>query len=108
MQAENLNVDSINVETQAGATKAMVILDEALGQLDEERANLGAVQNRLESTINNLTHMEENLSISQSRIMDADFAQQTVEMTSNQMLMQAGTSVLAQAKAMPQYATMLI
>ena len=103
-----LNVDSINVETQAGATKAMIILDEALGQLDDERANLGAVQNRLESTINNLTNIEENLSISQSRIMDADFAQQTVEMTSNQMLMQAGTSVLTQAKSMPQYATMLL
>ena len=104
----DLNVDSINVETQAGATKSMIILDEALAQLDDQRANLGAVQNRLESTINNLSSMEENLGVSQARIQDADFAEQTVEMTSNQMLMQAGVSVLAQAKAMPQYASMLL
>ena len=105
---KNLNVDSIDVSTQAGAQKAILILDEALPEIDDERANLGAIQNRMESTINNLTNIEENLSTSQSRIMDADFAQQTVEMTSNQMLMQAGTSVLAQAKTMPQYATMLL
>ncbi|AMO56398.1 hypothetical protein GZ77_06270 [Endozoicomonas montiporae] len=108
LAGNNLSVDSINVETQAGATKAMIILDEALAQLDDQRADLGAVQNRLESTINNLTSMEENLGISQSRIQDADFAEQTVDMTSNQMLLQAGVSVLAQAKGMPQYASMLL
>lgn len=108
LTGKNLSVDSINVETQAGATKAMIILDEALVQLDEQRADLGAVQNRLESTISNLTSMEENLGVSQARIQDADFAEQTVEMTSNQMLMQAGVSVLAQAKGMPQYAGMLL
>ena len=108
LKGNNLNVDSINVETQAGATKAMIILDEALAQLDDQRADLGAVQNRLESTINNLTSMEKNLGVSQSRIQDADFAEQTVDMTSNQMLMQAGVSVLAQAKGMPQYASMLL
>ena len=105
---KNLSVDQIDVSTQAGAQKALVVLDEALMEVDDQRSELGAVQNRLESTINNLTSMEENLGVAQSGIMDADFAEQTVEMTSNQMLMQAGTSVLAQAKTMPQYASMLL
>ena len=101
-------LDSIEITTAADAQEAVQILDGALAKIDEERADLGAVQNRLESTISNLSNIEENLGVSQSRILDADFAKQTVEMTSNQMLMQAGTSVLAQAKTMPQYATMLL
>ena len=102
------SVADINLTTALGAQQAVQILDGSLAQVDDERANLGAVQNRLESTISNLSNIEENLGVSQSRILDADFASQTVEMTSNQMLMQAGTSVLAQAKSMPQYATMLL
>ncbi|WP_318654068.1 flagellin [Endozoicomonas euniceicola] len=84
------------------------ILDSALAKVDDQRANLGAVQNRLESTVSNLSNIGENLGVSKSRILDADFDSQTVQMTSNQMLMQAGTSVLAQAKGLPQYATMLL
>ena len=102
------SIKDIDIRTAEGAQKAIEILDGALAQVDEERADLGAVQNRLESTISNLSNIEENLGVSQSRILDADFASQTVEMTSNQMLMQAGTSVLAQAKGLPQYATMLL
>ena len=106
--AIKLTVENVDLKTAGGAQIAASVLDNALAQVDEERANLGAVQNRLESTISNLSNIEENLGVSQSRILDADFASQTVEMTSNQMLMQAGTSVLAQAKGMPQYATMLL
>ena len=102
------NVSEIDISSVKGAQQAIEILDVALKEVDEQRADLGAVQNRLESTISNLSNIEENLGVSQSRILDADFASQTVEMTSNQMLMQAGTSVLAQAKGMPQYATMLL
>ena len=103
-----LNVSEIDISSVEGAQRAIEILDVALKEVDEQRADLGAVQNRLESTISNLSNIEENLGVSQSRILDADFASQTVEMTSNQMLMQAGTSILAQAKGMPQYATMLL
>ena len=102
------SVKDIDITTAVGAQNAIEVLDGALKQVDEERADLGAVQNRLDSTISNLSNIEENLGVAQSGIQDADFAKQTVEMTSNQMLMQAGTSVLAQAKTMPQYATMLL
>ena len=105
VEAEDVAID---VTTSVGAQSAITVLDSALAKVDDERANLGAVQNRLESTVSNLSNIEENLGVAQSRIQDADFASQTVEMTSNQMLMQAGTSVLAQAKGMPQYATMLL
>lgn len=105
---QELSLKDIDITTAEGAQMATQILDGALAQVDEQRADLGAVQNRLESTIANLSNIEENLGVSQSRILDADFAKQTVEMTSNQMLMQAGSSVLSQAKTMPQYATMLL
>ena len=103
-----MSMADIDISTSLGAQEAVQILDGALAQIDGERADLGATQNRLDSTINNLSNIEENLGVAHSSIMDADFAEQTVEMTSNQMLMQAGTSVLAQAKTMPQYATMLL
>ena len=105
---QELSLEDIDIRTAEGAHQAVQILDGALAQLDEQRADLGAVQNRLESTVSNLSNIEENLGVSQGRILNADFASQTVEMTSNQMLMQAGSSVLAQAKSMPQYATMLL
>ena len=107
-KTQEMSLEDIDISTAEGAAQAIEILDGALKQVDEQRADLGAVQNRLDSTISNLANVEENLGVSQSRILDADFASQTVEMTSNQMLMQAGTSVLAQAKGMPQYATMLL
>ena len=105
---ESLSMDKVDISTEAGAQKAIIVVDEALAQIDDERTELGAMQNRLEHTSSNLTSMEENLGVAHSGIMDADFAEETVEMVSNQMLMQAGTSVLAQAKGMPQYATMLL
>ena len=102
------SVADIDISTAVGAQEAVQILDGALKQVDEQRAELGAFQNTAEYTVSNLANIEENLGVSQNQILNADFAQQTVEMTSNQMLMQAGTTVLAQAKTMPQYATMLL
>ncbi len=72
------------------------------------RGTLGATQNRLTVTINNLGSMDENLSASMSRIRDADIAEESADMTRNQILQQAGTSVLAQANQLPQSALSLI
>ena len=85
-----------------------IIIEGALKTIDTERAELGAFQNRMDSKIDNMANIEENMSAAQSQMLDADFAQQTTEMTSNQMLMQSGASVLGQAKSMPQYANMLM
>ena len=76
---------------------AIDIVDLAIEQLSSQRAELGAIQNRLESTINNLTTNSENLSASRSRILDADFAAETANLSRNQIIQQAGVSILAQA-----------
>lgn len=88
-------VSDINVTTNASG--AITILDAAIGDVSTARAGLGAVQNRLESTIANLGVGVENLSAAESRIRDADIAIETTQFTRNQILIQAGTSVLAQA-----------
>ena len=102
------SVDDIDISTRAGAMQATKVLDGALPQVDKQRAELGAAQNRLEHTVNNLQNTQENLTTSKSRITDADFAKETTEMTKNQMMLQAGNTVLAQAKQMPQYAVQLL
>ncbi|MGY0216848.1 flagellin [Endozoicomonadaceae bacterium StTr2] len=107
--AENeLNVGGIDISSQAGAQIATKLLDGALAQVDKERAKLGAVQNRLDYTVANLQNTQENLNTSQSRIKDVDFAKETTNMTKSQMMMQAGRTVLAQTKQMPQYAIQLL
>ncbi|MGY0216849.1 flagellin [Endozoicomonadaceae bacterium StTr2] len=102
------DVSSIDISTQLGAQQASQILDGALAQVDKERAGLGAVQNRLDYTVANLQNTQENLNTSQSRIKDVDFAKETTNMTKSQMMMQAGRTVLAQTKQMPQYAIQLL
>ena len=108
IDSQKLDITDIDLSTQEGAQAAIQILDSALELVDSERANLGATQNRLDYTIANLQNTQENLSTAQSRIKDVDFAKATTELTSNQMMMQAGSTILAQAKGMPQYATMLL
>ena len=102
------NVDSINLGTADGAQEALAIIDGALAQIDDSRAGLGAVQNRFGHTISNLANIQENVSASRSRIQDTDFAVETAVMTKNQILQQAGTSILAQANQIPQAAISLI
>jgi flagellin len=85
------------VGTQAGANAALSVADGALAVIDNIRADLGAVQNRFESTIANLQNVSENVSSARSRIQDADFAQETAALTRGQILQQAGLSILAQA-----------
>ncbi|MGL4925311.1 MAG: flagellin [Plesiomonas shigelloides] len=86
----------------AGNIKAVVDhLDTAIKTVGKTRANLGAVQNRFQSTINNLSNIEENVTVAKGRIMDADIAKESANMTKKNMMMQAGISVLSQANQMP-------
>ncbi|MBJ6137374.1 flagellin [Marinobacter litoralis] len=94
-------VSDVTVSTAAGASAALAIIDGALSTVNTVRADLGAVQNRFESTISNLQTNVENQSASQSRILDADFAAETAKMAKANVLQQAGISVLAQANARP-------
>jgi flagellin len=93
---------ALSVETAAGANDAIVRVDAALTSVSSLRSTLGAIQNRFESTITNLTTAAENLTASRSRIQDADFAAETAALTRAQILQQAGTAILAQANAVPQ------
>ncbi|MGF1680419.1 flagellin [Photobacterium minamisatsumaniensis] len=106
--ATDVTVASIDVESVGGAQSAVPIIDAALKYIDSQRADLGAKQNRLGHTINNLANVSENVSASNSRIRDTDFAKETTEMTKNQILQQASTSILAQAKQVPQAAMSLL
>ena len=93
---------AVSVETAGDANETIVRVDAALTSVSSLRSTLGAIQNRFESTITNLTTAAENLSASRSRIQDADFAQETAALTRAQILQQAGTAILAQANAVPQ------
>ena len=101
-------VSDIDLKTETGAQSALAVIDGALEQIDNQRADLGAVQNRFGHTISNLANIQENVSASRSRIQDTDFAVETAQMTKNQILQQAGTSILAQANQLPQAALSLI
>ncbi|MCQ8889090.1 flagellin [Pseudoalteromonas carrageenovora] len=103
-----LHAEDIDISTAVGSGNALAIIDNALGEINESRASLGAVQNRFEHTISNLANIEENVSASRSRIQDTDFATETAEMTKNQILQQAGTSILSQANQIPQAAISLL
>ncbi|MGO3786988.1 MAG: flagellin [Pseudoalteromonas prydzensis] len=102
------SVDSIDIATQTGSQDALVIIDGAIAMIDSQRASLGAVQNRFGHTISNLANISENVSSSRSRIQDTDFATETAQMTKNQILQQAGTSILSQANQIPQAAISLL
>ncbi len=94
-------LSTVSVSTVTGANNAIDILDGALSQVNSMRANLGAVQNRFSATVANLTTSSENLSAARSRIQDADFAQETANLTRAQILQQAGIAMLAQANSLP-------
>ena len=95
-------VTSTNITSASNATAALSLIDTALTTVNSERATYGAVQNRFESVIAGLQIAVENQSAARSRIMDADFAQETAALTRAQILQQAGTAMLAQANAAPQ------
>ncbi|MEQ5814569.1 flagellin [Marinobacter sp. NFXS11] len=101
-------VTGVDISSRDGADLAMISIDYAIDTINGYRAELGAVQNRFESTIANLATTSENLSASNSRIRDADFAAESAELARTQVLQQAGLSVLAQANARPQQVLQLL
>lgn len=106
--ANTISVNDTDISTQDGADLAMISIDFAIDAINGIRAELGAVQNRFESTIANLSTTSENLSASNSRIRDADFAAESAELARTQVLQQAGLSVLSQANARPQQVLQLL
>jgi len=102
------SVTEIDIGSILGANDAILIVDAALGKIDSQRGDLGAIQNRFESTISNLQNVAENLSAARSRIRDADIAQETSVMTQKNILQQAGVAILAQANTTPQLALQLL
>ncbi|KHD89739.1 MAG: flagellin [Bdellovibrio sp. ArHS] len=103
-----LGIDGFDFSSKAGAQDALELVDKAQSQVNGYRANLGALQNRLQSTVDNLGVQHENISAANSRIRDTDVAAATAESTRNSVLLQANTAVLAQANAMPNSALRLI
>lgn len=95
-------IEDVDVSTADGAQDAIQIIDGAIAQIDAQRADLGAVQNRFDNTIANLQNISENSSAARGRIQDTDFAAETANLSKNQILQQAGTAILAQAKQLPQ------
>lgn len=104
----SLGIQGLDYTTKEGAQDALGLLDAAQDNTNGMRANLGALQNRLQSTTDNLAVLEENMSAANSRVRDTDVAQASAEMTRNNILLQASTSTLAQANSVPQLALKLI
>jgi flagellin len=96
-QISELGIDGLDYTSKSGAQEALGMLDSASVRVNKTRADLGAIQNRLQSTVTNLGIQEENLSAANSRIRDTDVANATAELTRNSVLLQANTSTLAQA-----------
>ncbi len=101
-------VSQININTQSGANDALSVVDKAIAKVDSIRSLLGAAQNRFVSTIANLSNVSENVAASRSRILDADFAAETAQLTKLQIMQQAGIAMLSQANQLPQSALSLL
>lgn len=106
--ASSLDISSLDYSSKSGAQDALTAVDDAQNKLSGMRANLGALQNRFQSTVENLGIQHENLSAANSRIRDVDVASATAEATRNNILLQASTSVLSQANQTPSLALRLI
>jgi flagellin len=100
--SQGVAVSALDISTPNGANDALTSIDAALTTISSSRAALGAIQNRFSSTIDNLMTTSENLTASRSRIMDADFAAETANLSRAQILQQAGTAMVAQANQLPQ------
>jgi len=106
--ASGLGLTSTSVQTAAEASAAIASIDSAISTIGATRADLGALQNRFQSTIRNLSNITENVSGARSRIKDTDFATETASLTRNQIIQQASTTVLSQANQRPQSALSLL
>ena len=106
--ATDSSVNDIDISTFEGSQNAIAVIDEALSSIDSQRADLGAVQNRMNFTINNLSNIQTNVTDARSRIQDVDFAQETAQLTKQQILSQTSSAMLAQANQIPQTALSLL
>jgi len=103
-----LGLANLSISSVANASAALASIDSAIRTIDSKRADLGALQNRFQSTIRNLSNIVENVSAARSRIRDTDFAKETAELTRAQILQQASTTILSQANQRPQAALSLL
>jgi flagellin len=108
VRTDALGIDGITAKSVSSARDSIDKLDEAISRVTGSRAGLGAMQNKLQSTVNNLSIAKENLSNARSRVMDADIAEEATAMAQKQILNHAGISVLAQANSSPQLALKLL
>lgn len=106
--SSGLGINKLSISSVAGASRAIAQIDSAIKTIDSTRADLGALQNRFQSTIRNLSNIVENVSAARSRIRDTDFAKETAELTRSQILQQASTTILSQANQRPQAALSLL
>lgn len=106
--SSGLGIGTLSVSSLIGASAALASIDSAIGIIDSKRADLGAIQNRFQSTIRNLSNIVENVSAARSRIKDTDFAKETAELTRSQILQQASTTILSQSNQRPQSALSLL
>jgi flagellin len=107
-EMKNETLKDIDVSTIGGSQKAIAIIDQSLKYVDSNRASLGAVQNRIDHTINNLSNIQENVATSGGRIKDTDYAKETAELTKQQILSQTSGSILSQANMSGQMAKVLL
>lgn len=108
MSVRSLGIHRVLVTDRESAARSISIIDGAIDKVSSQRAKLGAYQNRLEHTINNLTTASQNLTAAESRIRDLDMAQEMMNFTKLQILMQAGNAMLAQANILPQAVLQLL
>ncbi|WP_351014930.1 flagellin [Shewanella sp. AC91-MNA-CIBAN-0169] len=106
--ASSLGVSGMTLTTEAARTSSLQKIDAAIKNIDTQRANLGAVQNRLAYNVSNSANTQANVADAKSRIVDVDFAKETSTMTKNQVLQQTGSAMLAQANQLPQIALSLL
>jgi flagellin len=106
--ASGLGVGAVDISTTGGASAALASIDTAISSIGATRAELGALQNRFQSTIRNLSNISENVAGARSQVRDTDFALETAELTRNQIIQQASVSVLSQANQRPQTALSLL
>ena len=99
--SELKTISDSNITTAEDSQKALAAIDKAISNIDSQRADLGAIQNRFDSTVSNLQSISENSSAARSRVQDADFASETAELTKQQTLQQASTAILSQANQLP-------
>ena len=108
VDSTNLTINGLLVDTGANALLAVAGLDAAIGSVNNMRSDVGALVNRLEHTIDNLSNQRHNMQAAESVIRDVDFAIETTEFTKAQILMQSGTAMLAQANVRPQSVLQLL